>query len=152
MVAYQSCDPCTGVYVGSTPRRRGPLQLAEHSSDAAGIVPAVADSFSPISTSTLRSAGLDHDMPVYLVMPSRSYVIRFRTIYAFSRFRDLSFGLPRFRFPYTVICNIFPLASSLSRLCIHVQTCTTHINLFSLRNSAFGYVCLFPDVYISHMI
>ena len=29
--------------VGSTPRERGPIQLAEHSSDAAGIVPAVAD-------------------------------------------------------------------------------------------------------------
>ena len=29
--------------VGSMPRERGPFQLAEHSSDAAGVVPAVAD-------------------------------------------------------------------------------------------------------------
>ena len=47
------------------------------------------------------------------------------------------FGLPRFRFPSTVICNIFLVTSSLSRL----RTCPNHINLFSLRNSATGYMC-----------
>ena len=63
---------------------------------------------------------------------------------SFTRSRQLGFGLPRFRFPSTVICNIFLVASSLSRLC----TCPNHLNLFSLRNSA--NVCLFPNVYISH--
>ena len=42
-----------------------------------------------------------------------------------------------FRFPSTVICNIFLVASSLSRL----WTCPNHLNLFSLRNSAIGYMC-----------
>ena len=49
----------------------------------------------------------------------------------------LRFGLPRFRFPSTVICNIFLVASSLSHLC----TCPNH--------RVHG--CLFPGVYISHM-
>ena len=60
-----------------------------------------------------------------------------------ARSRRLSFGLPRFRLPSTVICNIFLVASSLSRLC----TCPNHLSLCHRVH-----VCLFPDVYISHMI
>ena len=67
-----------------------------------------------------------------------SVIIWFLAISSFTRSRHLSFGLPRFRFPSTVICNIFLVASSLSRLC----TCPNHLNLFSLRNSAFGYMCV----------
>ena len=66
-----------------------------------------------------------------------SVVIWFLAISSFTRYRHLSFGLPRFRFPSTVICNIFLVASSLSRLC----TRPNHLNLFSLRNSASG-TCL----------
>ena len=66
-----------------------------------------------------------------------SVVIWLLAISTFTRSRHLSFGLPRFRFPSTVICNIFLVASSLSRLCV----CPNHLNLFSLRNSAIGYMC-----------
>ena len=59
-----------------------------------------------------------------------SVVIWFLAILSsFTRSRHLSFGLPRFRFPSTVICNIF--------LC----TCPNYLNLFSLMNSAIGYIC-----------
>ena len=66
-----------------------------------------------------------------------SVVIWFQSISSFTRSPHLSFGLPRFRFPSTFICNIFLVASSLSRPC----TCPNHLNLFSLRNSAIGYMC-----------
>ena len=53
-----------------------------------------------------------------------------------------------FAFAPTVICNIFLVASSLSRLC----TCPNHLNLFSLSNCAKGvHVYLSPVDYISHM-
>ena len=66
-----------------------------------------------------------------------SVVIWFLAISSFTRSRHLSFGLPRFLFPSTSICNIFLVASSLSLLC----TWPNHLNLFSLRNSAIGYMC-----------
>ena len=47
---------------------------------------------------------------------------------SFTRSRHLSFRLPRFCFPSTVICNIFLVSSSVSRLC----TCHT-ISTSSLR-------------------
>ena len=77
-----------------------------------------------------------------------SVVVWFLVISSFTRSRHLSFGLPRFRFPSTVICNMALVASYLPR------TCPNHLNLFSLRNSAIGaraHVCLFPDVYICHI-
>ena len=53
-------------------------------------------------------------------------------VISFTRSRHLSFGLPRFHFPSTVIC-----------------TCPNHLNLFSLRNSPIEYMWgLFPDIYI----
>ena len=55
----------------------------------------------------------------------------------FTRSRHPSFGLPRFLFPSTSICNIFLVASSLFLLC----TCPNHLNLFFLRNSVIGYTC-----------
>ena len=58
---------------------------------------------------------------------------------SFTRSRHLNFGLPLFLFPFTDICNIFLVASSLSRLC----TCPNHLNLFYLRNSAIGFTCAF---------
>ena len=64
-------------------------------------------------------------------------VIWFLAMYSFTRSCHLSFYRPRFRFPSTVICNIFLVASSLSRFC----KCPTHIILFALRNSAIGYMC-----------
>ena len=57
---------------------------------------------------------------------------------SFASSRHLSIGLPRVRFPSTVICNIFLVTSSLFRLC----TGPNHLNLFSLRNSAIGYMCV----------
>ena len=68
-----------------------------------------------------------------------SVVIWFLAISSFTRSRHLSFGLPRFLFPSTSICNIFLVASSLSLLC----TCPNHLNLFSQRNSAIGYMCTY---------
>ena len=65
-----------------------------------------------------------------------SVVIWFLAMSSFTRYRHLSFGLPRFCFPSTIICSIFLVASSLSLLC----TCPNHLNLFSLRNSAIGYM------------
>ena len=66
-----------------------------------------------------------------------SVVIWFLAISSFTRSRHLSFGLLRFLFPSTSICNIFLVALSLSLLC----TWPNHLNLFSLRNSAIGYMC-----------
>ena len=61
-----------------------------------------------------------------------SVVIWFLAISSFTRSRHLGFGLPRFRFPSTVICS-----------------CPNHLNLFSLRNFTIGYMWgLFPDIYI----
>ena len=62
-----------------------------------------------------------------------SVVIWFLVIASFARSRHFSVGLPRFRFSSTVICNIYLVVSSSSRLC------PNHLNLFSLRNSAIGY-------------
>ena len=86
--------------------------------------------FSPshLSTSTLRT------VPAWIMtcqcVPSSviSVVIWFLAISSFIRYRHLSLGLPRFRFPSTVICNIFLVASSSYRL----RTCPNHINLFYL--------------------
>ena len=55
----------------------------------------------------------------------------------FTRSRHLNFGLPRFIFPSTTICNKFLGRSSLSRYC----TCPNHIDLFSLRDSAIWHRC-----------
>ena len=41
LAAYEQL--CTSWCIGSTRGQRDPLQLAEHSGDAAGIVPAIAD-------------------------------------------------------------------------------------------------------------
>ena len=84
---------------------------------------------SHLSASTLRSVQVRMMTCQCLRSSAISVVI--------SRYRHLSFGLPRFLFPSTVICNIFLVASSLSRLC----TCPNHLNLFSLRNTAIGYMC-----------
>ena len=64
-----------------------------------------------------------------------SVVIWFLAVSSFTTSHRLSFDLPRFRFPSTVICNVFLVVSSLSCLC----TCPNHLNLFSLRNSAIGH-------------
>ena len=68
-----------------------------------------------------------------------SVVIWVLVISSFTRSRHLNFDLPRFHFPSTVIymCIVFIVASTFSRLC----TCPNHLNLFSLRNSAIGYMC-----------
>ena len=92
--------------------------------------------FSPshLSASTLRSVPA-RIMPRQCLRSSAiSVVIWFLAISSFARSRHLSFafGLPRFLFPSTVICNIVLVASSLYLLC----TCPNHLNLFSLRNSA----------------
>ena len=91
-------------------------------------------SFSPFRLYTSKCAGLNHDISMFSV-------IWFLAISSLTRSRHLSFGLPRFHFPSTVICNIFLVASSLSRLC----TWPNHLDLFSL-------MCLLPNVSISHMI
>ena len=95
--------------------------------------------FSPshLSVSTLRSVPARIMTCQCLRSSAISVVISFLAISSFTRSPHLSFGLPRFRFPSIVICNIFLVASSLSRPC----TCPTHLNLFSLRNSAIGYMC-----------
>ena len=79
-----------------------------------------------------------------------SVVIWFLAISSFTRSRHLSFGLPRFRFPSTAICNIFLVASSLSRFC----TCPYHLNPASTRNYAIGHMCASfqMSIIISHMI
>ena len=38
-----SCTACAQACIGSTRGQRDPLQLVEHSGDAAGIMPAIAD-------------------------------------------------------------------------------------------------------------
>ena len=90
---------------------------------------------SHLSASTLRS------VPAWIMtcqcFRSSAISVWFLVISSFTRSRHLSFGLPQFRIPSTVICNIFIVASYLSRLC----TCPYHLNLFSLRNSAIGYMC-----------
>ena len=92
--------------------------------------------FSPshLSASTLRSVPARIMTCQCLRSSAISVVIWFLAISSFTRSR---FGLPRFLFPSTSICNIFLVASSLSLLC----TCPNHLNLFSLRNSAIGYMC-----------
>ena len=90
---------------------------------------------SHLSASILRSVPASIMTCQCFRCSANSVVIWFLAISSFTRSRHLSFGLPRFRFPSTVICNIFRVASSLSRLC----TCPNHPNLLSLRNSAIGY-------------
>ena len=99
----------------------------------------VSFSFSPshLSASTLRIVPARIMTCQCLRSSAISVVIWFLAISSFTRSRRLSFGLPRFLFPSTSICNIFLVASSLSLLC----TWPNHINLFSLRNSAIGYMC-----------
>ena len=92
---------------------------------------------SHLSASTLRSVPARITTCQCLRSSAISVVIWFLAISSFTRSRHLSFGLPRFLFPSTVICNIFLVASSLSLLC----TCPNHLNLYSLRNSAIGYMC-----------
>ena len=95
---------------------------------------------SHLSASIFLCAGSHHDMfSVY------SIVIRFLAISSFTRSRHLSFGLPRFRFPSTVICNIFLVVSSLSLLC----TCPNHLNLFSLNIKYINYIFQF---HFSHFL
>ena len=95
--------------------------------------------FSPshLSASTRRSVPARIMTCQCLRSSAISVVIWFLAISSFTRSRHLSFGLPRFLFPSTSICNIFLVASSLSLLC----TWPNHLNLFSLRNSAIGYMC-----------
>ena len=96
-------------------------------------------SFSPshLSASTRRSVPARIMTCQCLRSSAISVVIWFLAISSFTRSRHLSFGLPRFLFPSTSICNIFLVASSLSLLC----TWPNHLNLFSLRSSAIGYMC-----------
>ena len=95
--------------------------------------------FSPshLSASTLRSVPTRIMTCQCIRSSAISVVIWFLAISSFTRSRHLSFGLSRFLFPSTSICNIFLVASSLSLLC----TCPNHLNLFSLRNPAIGYMC-----------
>ena len=92
---------------------------------------------SHLSASTLRSEPARIMTCQCLRSSAISVVIWFLAISSFTRSRHLSFGLPRFLFPSTSICNIFLVASSLSLLC----TWPNQLNLFSLRNSAIGYMC-----------
>ena len=75
-----------------------------------------------------------------------SAVIWFRAISSFTRSCYLSFGLPRFRFPSTAICNIFLVASSFFPP-LHMSKPSK-----PLLSAEFYIMCLFQDVYISHMI
>ena len=97
--------------------------------------------FSPshLSISTLLSVPARITTYQCLRSSAISGVIWFLAISSFTRSCHLSFGLPRFRFPSTVISSAisFLVASYLARLC----TCPNHLNLFSLRNSAIGYMC-----------
>ena len=56
-----------------------------------------------------------------------SVVIWFLAISSFTRSHHLSFGLLRFRFPSTVICNVFLVAPSSSRLCTCPTSSTTSL-------------------------
>ena len=101
---------------------------------------------SPLSASTLRSVPARIMTCQCLRSSAISVVIWFLAISTSTRSRHLSFGVPRFIFPSTVICNISLVASSLSLLC----TCPNHINLFSLRKSAIGCVPLSRCLHFSH--
>ena len=96
-----------------------------------------------IGSSSQLSASTPRSVPAWIMTcqcvrsSAISVIIWFLAIYSFTRSRHLSFGLLRFRFPSTVTCNIFLVASYSSRLC----TCPNHLNLFSLRYSAIGYMC-----------
>ena len=92
---------------------------------------------SRISASTLRTVPARIMTCQCLRSYAISVVIWFLAISSFTRFRHLSFGLSRFLFPSTYICNIFLVASSLSLLC----TCLNHLNIFPLGKSAIGYMC-----------
>ena len=107
--------------------------------------------FSPhLSTSTLCSVPAWIMTCQCFLSSAISVIMWFLAISSFTRSRHLSFGLPRFRFPSTVICNIFILASSLS----HLRTCMSKPSqpLLSVVFCHRVHVCLFPDVYICHMI
>ena len=95
--------------------------------------------FSPshLFASTLRSVPARIMTCQCLRSSAISVVIWFLAMSSFTMSRHLSFGLPRFLFLSPVICNIFLVASSLSPLC----TCPNHLNLFTLKNSAIGYMC-----------
>ena len=89
--------------------------------------------FSPshLSASTLRSVPARIMTCQCIRSSAISVVISLLDISSFTRSRHFRFGLPRFRFPSIVICKIFLVASSLSRLC----TCPNHLDFFYLRNS-----------------
>ena len=92
---------------------------------------------SHLSASTLRSVPAWSMTCQCFRSSAISVVIWFLATSFFTRSRHPSFGLPEFRFPSTVMYNIFLMASSLFRL----YTRLDHLNLFSLRNSAIGYMC-----------
>ena len=105
---------------------------------------------SHLSASTLRSVPARIMTCQCLRSSAISAVIWFLAIPSFTRSRHLSFGLPRFRFPSTVICDPFLVHGIiLSRIC----TSPNHLNFFSLRNPAIGYMrASFQMSIFSHMI
>ena len=101
------------------------------------------DAFQPCSTTHLSASTLRSVLPQIMtwqcfLSSAISVVIWFLAMSSFTRSRHLSFGLPRFRFPSTVICNIFLVASSSLS---HLWTHPNRLNLFSLKNSAIGHMC-----------
>ena len=71
---------------------------------------------SHLSASTLRSVPASIVTCQCFRSSPISVVVWFLAISSVTRSRHLSFGLPRFHFPSTFICNIFLVASSLSCL------------------------------------
>ena len=76
---------------------------------------------SHLSASTLRSVPALIVTCQCFLSSAISVVLWFLAISSFTRSRHLSFGLPRFRFSSTVICNIFLVASSLSCICTYMS-------------------------------
>ena len=107
--------------------------------------------FSPshLSTSTLCSVPARIMTYQCLRSSAISVVIWCLGISSFTRSCHLSFGLPRFRFPSTVICNICPRGIIFSSPLLMSEPSQTLLSK-ELRHRV--HVCLFPDVYISHII
>ena len=69
----------------------------------------------------------------------------------FTRSRHLSFGLPRFRFPSTVIWNIFIVVSDICFPPMHMSKPSQPLVYEEFCHGVGLHVCLFPYVYISHV-
>ena len=102
--------------------------------------PALIKEEEDLSASTRRRVPARMMICQCVLSSAISVVVWFLVVSSVTSSCHLSFGLLRSRFPSTVICNIFLVASFLTRR----RTCPNHLNIFSMTNS---HGSLFKDYY-----